>query len=76
MSTYQENFSKEIEKCIEKLKIFEKIHKYNVSKDLIYDILKNLKPRDDRYSIVNIYDVNNHNTLENIEEILYKLNIS
>lgn len=73
MSLYQSNYSEEIEKCLEKLKIFDYAAKYNVNKKIIYEVLNDLKPRIDRFSIVNIYNQKNINN--KIEKVLNKFHL-
>ena len=46
----------DILEAIKKLNIFEKVNKYGLNKDIIEKSLIELKPRVDRYSIVNRYE--------------------
>ena len=46
----------DILKAIKKLNIFGKVNKYGLNKDIIEKSLIELKPRADRYSIVNRYE--------------------
>lgn len=57
MSIAQNNYSEDILNCFKKLKLFEKTKSFGVTNELIEKAFFNLKPREDRYSIVNtIYD--------------------
>ena len=76
MSLYQNNYTQEIEKCFEKLKIFDYADKYNITKKLIINNLEELKPRDGRYTVVNYINKKDEKIRQRIEEILKKFKIS
>ena len=76
MSLYQDSYTKEIEKCFEKLKIFDYTDKYHVTKNLIMENLEELKPREGRYTIVNILDRDDIKIKNKINQILDKFKIS
>ena len=75
MSLHQSNYSADVEKCFEKLKIFDYAEKYNVNKKIIYKVLDELKPRADRFTIVNLFDRKNKDINNRIEAILNKFNL-
>lgn len=75
MSLYQNNYTKEIEECFKKLKIFDYTDKYNVTKKLIMKNLEELKPRAGRYTIINILDKENIEIKNKINQILDKFKI-
>ena len=75
MSLFQANYSNDIEKCFEKLKIFDFASKYKVTKKLIRKNLKELKPREGRYTIVDILDKDDIEINNRINQILDKFNI-
>lgn len=75
MSLYQSNYSENIEKCFEKLQIFQNAEKYHVNKEIIMKNLKELKPREGRYTVVNEMDKNDINILNEIDKILEKFKI-
>lgn len=66
MSIIQEHDSDDVIKAIMKLKIFDKGKKYGLNFKLIEECLYNLKPRKDRYSIIN--RINNKNSISNAFE--------
>lgn len=68
MSLFQKNFNKDIVNCINKLKVLDNIETYKISKQLIKDILLNIKPRKDRYSIVNKFNKSE----KNIDNIIFE----
>ena len=75
MSLFQNNFSNDIEKCFEKLKIFDFASKYKVTKKLVRKNLYELKPREGRYTIVNTFNKKDVEINNKIEQILDKFNI-
>ncbi len=75
MSLHQSNYSVKVEKCFEKLKILDYASRYNVNKKIIWEVLNNLQPRADRFSVVNLFDKNNENINNEIDTILEKFNI-
>lgn len=75
MSLHQSNYSIEVEKCFEKLKIFENASKYNVNKKIVYEVLNGLEPRIDRFSVVNLFDRNDKIINKKIEEIFNKFGL-
>ena len=56
-------------KAIKKLNVFGQVNKYGLNKEIIKKSLIDLKPREDRYSIVNRYE----NKLNERYKILKKL---
>lgn len=66
MSLYQNNIDYEIIDCIRKLRIFHNVRDYKISELMLKNILLNLKPRIDRFSIINIIT----NDDKKIDEIL------
>lgn len=76
MSLYQSNYSKDVEKCFKKLQIFDFANKYHVNKELIMKNLKELQPREGRYSIVDTLDRNDKEIIKKIDEILNEFKIS
>lgn len=75
MSLFQNNFSNDIEKCFEKLKIFDFASKYKVTQKLIKENLYELTPRKGRYTIVNTFDKKDIEINNKIDQILDKFNI-
>ena len=75
MSLFQANYSNDIEKCFEKLKIFDFASKYKVTKKLIRKNLKEVKPREGWYTIVDILDKDDIEINNRINQILDKFNI-
>jgi len=75
MSLFQDNYSDDIEKCFEKLKIFDFADKYHVTKKIVMKNLEELQPRNGRYTIVNLLDRNDIEIKERINQILNKFNI-
>ncbi len=69
MGLMQNRDVSEIVKAIKKLNIFEKADKYGLNKNIIEKSFIDLKPREDRYSIVNRYE----NKFEEKQMILKKL---
>lgn len=69
MGLMQNRDISDIVKVINKLNILKKVDKYKLNKDIIEQSFMNLKPRLDRYSIVNRYD----NKIEEKQKILKKL---
>ena len=67
MSIIQEQYNEDVVKAIMKLRILDKIKKFNLNFKIITDILKNIKPREDRYTIIN-----EKNRINNIDEIMDK----
>lgn len=65
MSLYQQNLDLQIVDCIKKLSIFHDIEKYRITQEMLKDILLNLKPRSDRYSIINLFN-NDENKIDSI----------
>lgn len=76
MSLYQNNYTKEIEECFEKLKIFDFADKYHINKKLIFKNLEELQPREGRYTIVNLFNRNDIEIQNKINQILDKFKIS
>lgn len=73
MSLIQGHSSKEINNCLLKIGIFNNINKLGVTRGLLFNILKNILPREDRYSIVDIYNRDDkyiNNILDNYEKII------
>ena len=68
LSLAQDNFSEDIYNCLEKLKIFENSHKFGVNFDLIKKAFNNMKPRVDRYTIVNSLVNNDKKRIEVLEK--------
>lgn len=75
MSLHQSNYSTDVEKCFEKLKIFDYAEKYNVDKKIIYEVLDELEPRVDRFTVVNLFNKKDITINNRIEEILNKFNL-
>lgn len=69
MGLMQNRDISEIVKVIKKLNIFEKNNKYGLNKDIIEKSFMNLKPREDRYSIIDRYE----NKIEEKQKILKEL---
>ncbi len=69
MGLLQNRDVSDIVKAIKKLNVFEKVNKYGLNKDIIEKSFMNLKPRTDRYSIVNRYE----NKIEEKQKILKEL---
>jgi len=61
MSTAQKCFSNQIKDILVKLGVFKNLKNYNINKDFISMILNEIKPRKDRFTIINLYDFNNEN---------------
>lgn len=59
MSIAQNNYNHIIFKCLEKLNIFDEAKKLGITFDIINEAFENVKPRNDRYSIVNSFNENN-----------------
>jgi len=53
MTIMQKRNLNRILQCIKKIKILDKVQEYGISKELITSCFENLKPRKDRYTIVN-----------------------
>ena len=53
MSMIQNKLSNNIVQCIKKIKVLENISDRGITKELLIMKLLNLKPREDRYSIIN-----------------------
>ena len=51
-SILQNNFSKDINDCIAKLCVLNDTDKYHINRKIIKEVIKELKPRKDRYSVV------------------------
>lgn len=75
MSLFQNNYSKEIETCFKKIKIFDYANKYKITQKLIMNNLMELKPREGRYTIVNTLNRYDEEVIIKIKEILDKFNI-
>ena len=75
MSLYQNNYTKEIEQCFEKLRIFDYAYKYNVDKKLIFKNLNELQAREGRYTIVDTLEKDNMQIKDEINRILDKFKI-
>lgn len=75
MSLYQSNYSIEIEECFRKIKIFDYVDKYNVTKEIIKQVFNTLKPRVDRYSMINLLDKNDIKKQEQVDLVLTKIGI-
>lgn len=56
MSLIQQNSSKDIYDCLLKIKVLKDIKKYNITRNLLFNILKDLPVRKGRYSVVNLYN--------------------
>lgn len=56
MSLIQQNSSKDIYDCLLKIKVLKDIKKYNITRNLLFNILKDLPVRKDRFSVVNLYN--------------------
>lgn len=56
MSLIQNNISKDVYDCILKIGILKDIKKYNITRKFLFNLLKNLSARIDRFSIVDIYN--------------------
>lgn len=69
MGLMQKRDISEIVKVIKKLNIFEKADKYGLNKEIIEKSFINLKPREERYSIVNTYE----NKIKEKQKTLKKL---
>jgi glycerol dehydrogenase-like iron-containing ADH family enzyme len=52
MSILQGNFSKEIRECVKKLGTLKFIDEHNLTRELIEAVLTELRPREDRFSII------------------------
>lgn len=76
MSLYQDNYTEKIEKCFEKLKIFDYTDKYHVTKKLIMKNLEELKPREGRYTIVDLFNRNDVEIKNKINQLLDKFKVS
>lgn len=75
MSLIQGHSSEEINNCLLKIKIFDTINRLGITRSLLFNILKNILPRKDRYSIVNIYSRDDkyiNNILDNFYKIIRK----
>ena len=75
MSLYQDNYSFDIEKCFKKLKLFDYVSKFGITKDIVKSVLFDLEPRVDRYSIVNTFDRFDKNIEKKIDDVLMEFNI-
>lgn len=75
MSLFQNNFSNDIEKCFEKLKILDYAPKYKITKKLIKKNLYELNPREGRYTIINTFNKKDAEINNRIDRILDKFNI-
>ena len=64
--------TKDKEKAIKTLNVFGQVNKYGLNKEIIEKSLIDLKPREDRYSIVNRYE-NKLNERYKILKKLYKI---
>lgn len=69
MGLMQDRDVLDILKAIKKLNVFGQVNKYGLNKEIIKKSLIDLKPREDRYSIVNRYE----NKLNERYKILKKL---
>ena len=67
MSIIQEQYNNDIVKAITKLRLLDKGKKFGVNFKIITDILKNIKPREDRYTIIN-----RRSKINNIDKIVDK----
>lgn len=67
MSIIQEQYNNDVVKAIMKLRILDKGKKFNLNFKIITDVLKNIKPREDRYTIIN-----EKFRINNIDEIMDK----
>lgn len=73
MSLIQQHSSQDIYDCLLKIKVLKGIKKYNITRNLLFNILKDLPIRKDRYSVVDLYnrddDFINH-ILDEYEKII------
>lgn len=65
MSIIQNQYNEDIAKAIMKLKILDKRKEYDLNMKIIVDSLKNIKKREDRYTIINRND-----KISNINEVI------
>lgn len=75
MSLCQSHYSIDVEKCFEKLKIFENAEKYNVTKNIVNEVFGGLTPRSDRFSKVNMLNKDDKKLKERINIILDKIKL-
>ncbi len=69
MSEFQENNSLKINNAIREMKLLKNLNKYNISRRIIEDTLLSLKPREDRYTIINQKTINHLSTSKVISNI-------
>lgn len=67
MSIIQKQYNDDVVKAIMKLRILDKGKKFNLNFKIITDVMENIKPREDRYSIIN-----KKIRINNIDEIMDK----
>lgn len=70
MSVLQENLSSDIVDAIEKIGTLKFIGENGVSRKLIEDTLKNLKPRDGRYSIIDEVDFTQAKVKQTVDTLI------
>lgn len=68
MSILQDNFSVDIVQCFYKLQYFDDISKYCTNNDII-DVLKTLKKREDRYSVIDEKDIDISSLIESFNKM-------
>ena len=67
MSIIQNQYNEDIAKAIMKLKILDKGKEHDLNMKIIVESLKNIKKREDRYTIINRND-----KISNINEVIQK----
>lgn len=69
MSQLQNSYSADIARCISKLGLISRLEQYSINRELIKRILLQLKPRADRFTILNTKDLTDDNVSVLMDEL-------
>lgn len=75
MSLLQNNYSDEVVRCLQKIGVFNKARDYGLSKNILAQALRDVRPRSDRYSIIDTVSLTERKVALLLDEFVSKTGI-